>query len=192
MYHLLTIEYHKYADGKAKSVREQFLCEAVSLSDLETQIHTLFVTRLRNPWWHTVTQQRTLTDVIFHPGTTRNEFTADPFYQVKAVFFGEKQEYYVPAADPDEAIRRVLDYVSSLERKNLSLIKVTDVLGVWHPTNILWQGDFHNRGDLLYENGQCNYDRNQMEIDCMAVPVSANDLPVLSLVNKRKRQLLTA
>ncbi|ARK09059.1 DUF4494 family protein [Fibrella sp. ES10-3-2-2] len=165
MHHLLVIEYRKIVEGKIKKPKEKFLVEAISLGEIEKIVAEIFKTRLKDPQWHSVTQLRALDNVIFHSGTLRSEFEADHFYQVKAKFFDTNYEYYVPAEHADQAIQRVLEFYPSLERKYITLVKATDILGVWDPNSMLWQGDFHNRQELLYDNDQRNYDRNQTEIE---------------------------
>ena len=170
MNHLLAIEYKAVIDGKTKTITETFLVEATGLGEVEKIIAEIFKTRIRNAQWHTLTQLRTLDDVIFHSGTARSKHEADPFYQVKAKFFDSKYEAYVPAEHADQAMECFLAFYPSIEPKYITLVKATNILGFWDPTSELWQGDFRNRSEILYDNGWRNFDRNQTELELSTQP----------------------
>ncbi len=167
MTHLLVIEYRKFVEGKVKKPKESFLVESVGLTELEVIINKIFTTRVKDPHWHTLTQLRTLSDVIYEPGTMPDKLTADPFYYCKIKFLGELTEVYVPAESPAQAINRVLNYFPMLsnDARFITHIKESEVLGYWDPLSEQWQTDFNNRSEMLYDMGQGNYDRNQLEVE---------------------------
>ncbi|MBO0947554.1 DUF4494 family protein [Fibrella forsythiae] len=156
------IKYTALIEGKSKVVSEPYLFEGVNYGEVEKNCYEALRTRIKGPDVDTIAKS-SLGEPVFYAGTREDSFEADPFWRV-GIETGEKYVYLVPAKDAEEAISRALKFHGYGERKSVFDIKRTDILGVWHPKNELWQGDWWNRMELLLEQKKCSWDINQTSL----------------------------
>jgi len=162
-WYLSKVKYKATVEGTIKTVTEEYLHQGVNYGDAETQHYSTLKTRMKAIDVDGLTKAR-YDDVVFYSGTSE-EWKTDPFFSVVIDTGGEKTKYLVPASDPQQAIKRVLKAHGYGEAKDVKEIKETKLLGVWHPHNELWQGDWWNRMERLLEQKKCSWDINQTEMN---------------------------
>ncbi len=155
------VKYGQMVDGKVKVVTEAYLHDAVNFGEVETQCYEQLRTRIKDMNVDAIAKS-TLGEVVFYAGTSPESWTADPFYKV-GIDTGEKYSYLVPAKDAEEAIARAIKAHGYGEKKQITEVKRTEILAIWHPHNELWQGDWWNRMELLLDAKKCSWDLNQTE-----------------------------
>jgi hypothetical protein len=156
------VKYGQMVEGKVKVVSENYLHDGVNFGEVETQCYEGLKTRIKDMNVDAIAKS-TYGEVVFYKGTSDQSYVADPFYKVVIDTDG-KYSYLIPAADAEQAIYRAIKAHGYGERTNISEVKRTDVLAVWHPHNELWQGDWWNRMELLLELKKCSWDLNQTEV----------------------------
>ncbi|QHV96323.1 DUF4494 family protein [Spirosoma endbachense] len=160
------IKYSALVDGEAKPQNETYLHEAINYGEVETQCPDILKTRIKTFDEDTVDTigKIKFAEVIFHPMQEE-----DAFWQVKVTVFDEKKRAWtclVAALDYIEAGQRVCDYLKgSLLPYEIADVKKSDILAVWHPKNELWQGDWWNRMERMYDEGKKEVGHNQLDID---------------------------
>ncbi|GAB3881420.1 DUF4494 family protein [Spirosoma agri] len=166
IYYKSKIKYSALVDGEAKALTEIYLHEAINYGEVETQCPEILKTRIKTFDEDTIANigKIKFAEVIFHPMAED-----DAFWQVKVTVFDEKKRSWaclVPALDYIAAGQRVSDYLKgSLLPYEIADVKKSDILAVWHPKNELWQGDWYNRMERLYDEGKREVGHNQLDID---------------------------
>lgn len=158
------VKYEQSVDGKIKTVPELFLHEAVNFGEVEQHCYEHLTKRIKSPDVDAIAKAP-FDAVIFYKGTDDISIIGHPFYRIDINWLDAKSVYLIPAKDAEQAIERALDYHGNADASHVTGIKKTDIQGVWHPHNELWQGDWHNRMDLLLALGRHSYDINQTELE---------------------------
>ncbi|MGF7213874.1 hypothetical protein GGR92_000014 [Spirosoma lacussanchae] len=149
--------------GKWKSYTEQYLHDAVSFSDVETQIYSVLEGRL------TDFEIKGISLVKFE-GVYEPHVGGD-FYKVTILTEDTIEDkksnsaHLVAAADVVDAERRTEKYMSGwLSNNTIIAVVKSPILGVWHPFSEDWQNDFKSRQADLADSGRESADVNQMNI----------------------------
>ena len=151
-----TIVYFCLVDGVAKEVKEHYLHDAITYGEVEASCPTQFIQRIPGMTTEHIDnlgKQSSIHEVLFHPLADE-----DHFWLIRVKFLDEKPYklgYLLPAVGEVQASQRVRDAIGmSLIPYEITDLKATDILAVWRPHSTLWQGDWHNRMDRLYDEGK--------------------------------------
>ncbi|UFH52526.1 DUF4494 family protein [Spirosoma sp. KNUC1025] len=174
------VKYDQLIEGKTKTVSELYMHEAVNFGEVEKHCYEHLKKRIKDPDVDAIAKAP-YDEVIFFKGTEADSIIASPFYRIDLNWLDDKSCYLIPAKDADEAIDRALKYHGSADASHVTGVKKTDIQGVWHPNNEQWQGDWHNRMDLLLTLGRHSWDINQSEL--FNEDGTAKDNPAVNMQN---------
>jgi len=158
------VKYETITDFKNKTVSELNLHEAVNFGEVEAHCYEQLKQRIKGPDVDAISKAP-YDAVIFYKGTDDHSLVPAPFYRVDINWLDEKACYLIPAKDAEQAIERALDYHKNADASHITGVKKTEIQGVWHPNNELWQGDWHNRQELYLQLGRHGVDIKQTELD---------------------------
>jgi Domain of unknown function (DUF4494) len=163
MWYQSKVKFDTITDGKTKTVSELFLHDAVCFGEVEQHCYEHLKKRIKDPNVDAIAKSP-FDAVIFHKGTDDVSLLPHPFYRVDINWLDDKSAYLVPAINTKEATDRALAYHGTADISHVTGTKKTEIQAVWHPHNELWQGDWHNRQDLLLGLGRKSWDLNEEEL----------------------------
>lgn len=160
-----TLTYNARIDGEVKTLKENYLHYGVSYTDVEAQIAEVYKSRMKR---HDTTNigKIKFTKIFHFPIQVSDKFWAVTV-KVHGVDKSWKESYLLAAKDDQEAGNRVRMELRGFQVPfEVTLVKVTDIMGYWVPLNPIWEMDWKDRMERAYDAGyyEDSVENNQMDI----------------------------
>jgi hypothetical protein len=165
-YFVAKINYPCLVNGEAKTVTEQYLFDALSYTEVESNCLTLFRSRITEASIENIDNigKMKATEIVFHG--LQDE---DAFWQVIVKVLEEKSykwTFLIPANNDQQASARVREHLGDMMVPfEVVSIKKSEIMAYWKNDSELWKGDWHNRMDRYYAEGRFQIKHTTVEED---------------------------